>query len=57
MKSTSRSTYIPDLLSGYVAGKFVRENWQWPAGSPVILGLLGWLISRLRKPKEHKAGF
>jgi hypothetical protein len=41
----------------YVVGKFVRENWQWLLGSPIVLGLGGWLGVRLLKSKKRPAGF
>ena len=41
----------------YVIGKFVRENWQWLLGSPILLGLVGWLWARVRKEKKRDAGF
>ena len=36
---------------------FIRSNWQWLLGSPLILGGLGWLMNRLRKRRSNRAGF
>src|SRR3954469_15915583 len=41
----------------YVIGKFVKENWQWLLGSPLLLGLVGWLWTRGGKKKKRDAGF
>lgn len=41
----------------YVVGKFLKENWQWLLGSPIVLGLVAWLWTRLRKEKPRQAGF
>lgn len=41
----------------YVVRKFVQENWQWLLGSPILLGLIGWLWARVRKEKKRNAGF
>lgn len=30
----------------YVIGRFWSENWQWVLGSPLVLGLFGWLAKR-----------
>jgi hypothetical protein len=41
----------------YMVEKFVRENWQWLLGSPIVLALGGWLGARLLKSKKRPAGF
>jgi hypothetical protein len=41
----------------YVIGRFVKENWQWLLGSPIVLGLIGWLWVQVRKEKKREAGF
>ena len=41
----------------YVVGKFSRDNWQWLLGSPILLGLLGWVGTRMLKEKSRRAGF
>jgi hypothetical protein len=39
--------------------RFWNRNWQWMLGSPIVLGVLGWLGSRIAKRRrtERRAGF
>jgi hypothetical protein len=41
----------------YVVERLLSENWQWLLGSPIVLGLGGWLGARLLKSKRRPAGF
>jgi hypothetical protein len=36
---------------------FLKRNWQWLLGSPVLLGAAAWVLTRLRRPKQRSAGF
>lgn len=35
-------------------GFFLKKNWQWLLGSPIVLGLMTWLVAKLRRIRRRR---
>jgi hypothetical protein len=40
---------------GWRLARFWRQNWQWILGSPIVLGIGGWIVARIRSKKSTQS--
>lgn len=48
-----------EVNRAWAAKRFIQDHWQWLLGSPLLVGLITWIASRVRVSRKRKrsAGF